>query len=107
MGVMVIACYRPKNGGESALFELMKMHLPTLRAEGLVGDGPSLAGRAKDGTIVEIFNWRSQAAIDAAHQNKAVGALWEAFGEVCDFVAIGDVSGAKEPFTELEPIDLN
>lgn len=107
MSVMVIACYRPKKGAESALFELMKTHLPTLRSQGLVDEGPSLAGRAKDGTIIEIFNWRSQAAIAAAHQNKAVAAMWEAFGEVCDFVAIGDVSGAKEPFTELEPIDLN
>ncbi|MEO1252243.1 MAG: hypothetical protein AAFW81_07855 [Pseudomonadota bacterium] len=104
MSVMVIACYRPKSGKEEALLKLMKTHLPTLRAEGLVGDGPSLAGRAKDGTIVEVFTWKSQGAIDAAHENKAIAAMWAAYAEICDYVAIKDVAGAGDLFTPLEPL---
>jgi hypothetical protein len=103
---MVIACYRPKPGKDAELFKLMKTHLPTLRKEGLVGDGPSLAGRARDGTIVEIFCWKSQGAIDAAHKNAAVGSMWQAFGAVCDYVAISGVDGASDLFTPLTPIDL-
>jgi len=106
MSVMVIACYRPKPGKDAELFSLMKMHLPTLRKEGLVGDGPSLAGRANDGTIVEVFCWKSQAAIDAAHSNAAIARMWEAFGAVCDYIAVGDIAGAKDLFTPLEPINL-
>ena len=106
MSVMVIACYRPKPGKDEALLELMKTHLPTLRAEGLVGDGPSLCGRAKDGTIVEIFTWKSQAAIDSAHQNPVVGAMWEQYGQVCDFTPVGNIDEAKQLFSPLTPIDL-
>lgn len=107
MSVMVIACYRPKPGKDAALAALMKTHLPTLRAEGLVGDGPSLCGRAKDGTIVEIFCWASPDAVDAAHANPTVQAMWGEYAQICDFVAIGDVAGAGELFTELTPLDLN
>ena len=106
MSVMVIACYRPKPGEDEALKALVKDHLPVLRAEGLAGEGPSLCGRAKDGTIVEVFCWKSQAAIDAAHENKAVLAMWNKFEKVCDFVVVGDVAEARELFSPLEPLDL-
>ena len=105
--VMVIACYRPKRGKEKELIAEIKNHLPTLRAEELVGDGPTLTGRAKDGTIVEVFCWKSEDAIAAAHENPAVAAMWERFGLVCDYTAIAKVEGADDLFTPLEPIDLS
>ena len=107
MGVMVIACYRAKPGREAALFDLMKTHLPTLRREGLVGEGPSLCGKAADGSFVEVFCWKSQAAIDAAHGNPGVLKMWEAYGAVCDFVTIGDIAEAKQMFSPFTPVDLS
>lgn len=106
MSVMVIACYKPKAGKDAELIELVKTHLPILRKEGLVGDEPSLAGRAKDGTIVEVFCWVSQAAIDSAHANPVVGEMWGAFAAVCDYTAIKNVDGAGDLFTPLEPLSL-
>lgn len=106
MSVMVIACYRPKPGKDDELLALMKTHLPTLRAENLVGDGPSLCGRAPDGAIVEVFQWKSQEAMKAAHQNAQVLAMWDKFAEVCDYTVIADVAGAKDLFTPLTPIEL-
>lgn len=106
MSVMVIACYRPGPGKDDALLALMKTHLPVLRAQGLVGEAPSLCGRAADGTIVEVFTWKSQAAIDAAHENPKVLAMWDKFAEVCDYTAIADVDGAKDLFTPLTPVEL-
>lgn len=107
MSVMVIACYRPKPGKDKELLALVKTHLPVLRAEGLVGEGPSLCGRAKDGAIVEVFCWKSQGAIDAAHENAQVKQMWDKFGEACDYTVIGDVEGAKDLFTPLTPIELS
>ncbi len=106
MSVMVIACYRPKPGRDDALLALVKTHLPILRAEGLVGDGPALCGRAADGTVVEIFTWLSQDAINTAHDNPQVLAMWDKFAEVCDYTVIADVAGAKDLFTPLTPLDL-
>ncbi len=107
MGVMVIACYRPKPDCEDDLLELMKTHLPTLRAEGLVGEGPSLCGRASDGTIVEIFTWKTQAAIDKAHENPVVAEMWGQYAKVCDFIPVGAIDEAKQLFSPLTPIELN
>ena len=106
MSIMVIACYRPKPGKDDDLLALMKTHLPVLRAEGLVGDGPSLCGRAPDGVIVEVFQWKSRDALDAAHNNPQVLALWGQFAQVCDYTVIADVAGAKDMFTPLTPIEL-
>lgn len=106
MSIMVIAVYRPKPGKDADLLALMKTHLPILRAEGLVGDAPSLCGKAKDGSFVEVFCWKSQDAIDAAHANPNVLAMWEKYGEVCDFITIGDLDEAKQMFSPFAPVDL-
>lgn len=106
MSVMVIACYRPKPGKEETLQALMKTHLPTLREQGLVDDGPSLCGRAKDGTVVEVFAWQSQDAIDAAHKNPAVLAMWDKYAKCCDFTSLTELAEAKDLFCQLTPLEL-
>lgn len=106
MSIMVIACYRPKPGKDAALLALMKTHLPTLKREGLVGDGPSLFGKAADGTFVEVFCWKSQDAINAAHNNPAVQEMWNAFAGVADYVAIADVPEAKQMFSPFATVEL-
>ena len=105
-GVMVIACFRPKPGKEDALVTLVKEHAPALRTEGLVGDTPVIAGRAVDGAIVEVFTWKSQNAIDEAHSNPRVKAMWDEFEKACDYIAIADIEEAKGLFSSFEPIDL-
>ena len=76
MGVFVIAAYRPKKGKERLLRDVLKDHLPILRKERLVTDRPPYLMRAADGTFVEVFEWESAAAIEAAHGNSAVQAMW-------------------------------
>ena len=57
MASISVACYRPKPGCEEELLELVRNHLPPLRAEGLVTDRPSIVMRTADGTVIEIFEW--------------------------------------------------
>ncbi len=106
MGIMVIAVFRPKPGKEADLEAVVRDHRGVLEGEGLVEDSPALAGRAADGTIVEVFVWKSQAAINAAHSNPAVKALWERFEAACTYDAIANVAEAKEMFSPFEAIDL-
>src|SRR5881397_1239919 len=65
MGVFVIAAYRPKKGKDRLLRDVLKDHLPILRKERLVTDRPPYLMRAADGTFVEVFEWKSSAAIEA------------------------------------------
>jgi hypothetical protein len=72
MGSISVACYKPNAGCEGALLQLVRNHLPPLRAEGLVTNRAPIVMRASDGTIIEVFEWVSQDAIAGAHSNPAV-----------------------------------
>lgn len=104
MGRIVIAAYRPKPGKSPELRELMKGHLKTLRSQGLVTDRESIMMEAKDGTIVEVFEWKSREAIASAHTNPVVLQMWDRYAEVCDYVPIGSVDEASQLFSEFTPL---
>jgi hypothetical protein len=106
MGLISIAAYRPKPGKEAVLLELTRQHVPALRGLGLVTDRKPVAMRAADGTIVEVFEWRSAEAISQAHVNPVVQEMWEKYGAACDYVRLVDLPESQSMFAGFEPIDL-
>src|SRR5205823_9004733 len=104
-GVCVIVAYRPKPGKGDELLELVRIRVPTLRKEGLISDRVPTIMRARDNTIVEVSEWKSREAIDAAHKNPNVLAMWNKFFEVSDCVPLNTLAEAKEMFAGFEPID--
>ena len=104
MGRIVIVAYRPKPGKVEALHALAKEHVDILRREGLVTDRVPIVMVAENGTIVEVFEWVSKAAIDSAHGNAAVLALWNRYAEVCDYIPVADVPEAGHLFSEFTPL---
>ena len=104
MSRCVIVAYKPKPGKEQALLAAVGKHLLVLRAEQLVTDRPAYVMRAGDGTIVEVFEWRSAAAIEQAHKNPAVQALWGEFGAACDYVPLGGLAECQQMFSEFDAV---
>lgn len=104
-GVCVIVAYRPKPGKESELLALVRGRVPTLRQEGLVTERAPVIMRAKDGTIVEVSEWKSPEAIDDAHQNPNVLAMWNRFFAICDCVPLNSLAEAEEMFAGFAPAD--
>ncbi len=104
-GVVVIVAYRPKPGKENELVDLVRGRVPTLRKEGLVTDRPPTIMRASDGTIIEVSEWKSREAIDAAHKNPNVLAMWNKFFALCDCIPLNTLAEAKEMFAGFEPIE--
>jgi hypothetical protein len=102
--VMVIVAYRPRPGKEALLLELTRQHLPLLRAQGLATGRPSCAMRSTDGTIVEVFEWTSQAAIDSAHRNPEVAKMWGRYAEACEYVPLKSLKEASDLFASFEPL---
>jgi len=103
-GVVVIVAYRPKPGNENELVDLVRSRVPTLRKEGLVTDRPPTIMRASDGTIIEVSEWKSREAIDAAHKNPNVLAMWNKFFALCDCVPLKSLAEAEEMFAGFEPV---
>jgi quinol monooxygenase YgiN len=104
-GVCVIVAYRPKPGKESELLELVLNRVPTLRKEGLVTKRKPIIMRARDGTIVEVSEWKSHETIDAAHKNPNVLAMWKKFFDVCECIPLKTLAEAEEMFAGFEPIN--
>ena len=105
MGDLVIVAYRPKAGREADLLALTRAHVPDLRDLGLATDRPATVMRGKDGTIVEVFEWKA-GAVATAHENPAVQAMWSRYAEVCDYVPLSALSEAQDLFATFEPIEL-
>ena len=99
----VIAAYRPKPNCEAALMELVNAHVPRLRELGLASDTPVTTLRSsEDGTVLEIFDWYSQEAVERAHTHPEVQKIWAAFSQVCEYVTLGDLKEAGAPFAHFE-----
>jgi quinol monooxygenase YgiN len=103
-GVVVIVAYRPKPGKENELVDLVRSRVPTLRKEGLVSDRVPTIMRSRDGTIIEVSEWKSREAIDAAHKNPNVLAMWNKFFAICDCIPLNTLAEAKEMFASFEPV---
>ena len=104
--VIVIVAYHPRPGKEALLLELTRQHLPLLRAQGLATDRPSWAMRSADGTIIEVFEWKSAEAIAAAHQNPVWQAMCGRYSEACDYISLENLSESKNMFAEFDAVDL-
>lgn len=105
-GVVVIVAYRPKSGKENELVDLVRTRVPTLRKEGLVTDRVPTIMRARDGTIIEVSEWKSREAIDAAHKNPNVLAMWNKFFAICDCIPLKILAEAEEMFAGFEPVPI-
>ena len=104
-GIVVIVAYRPKPGKEKELLELVRDRVPTLRKENLVTDRKPTLMHTRDGAIIEVSEWKSQEAIDAAHKNPNVLTMWNKFFAVCDCVPLNTLAEADEMFAGFEPIE--
>jgi hypothetical protein len=108
---LVIVAYRPKPGQGAEemnmLLSELRDHAHLLRSEGLATDRPATLMRAKDGTLVEIFEWASPAAIEQAHANPRVKAMWERFEKVCDYTPLNTLAESRDLFAEFEPLDIH
>jgi hypothetical protein len=106
MGSISVACYKPRTGKEEALLELVRNHLPPLRAEGLVTDRIPIVMRTESGTIIEIFEWVSKEAIAGAHSNPVVLDLWKRFEAICWYETPANLPEFQNMFAHFEPISF-
>jgi len=106
MGILVITCFKPKEGKEKELLEVIKDHMPVLKKENLVTGRPCHVMKSKNGSIIEVFEWKSQDAINDAHSNKNVLSLWERFEKVCVYETLSSLEESKVLFPGFEPVNF-
>ncbi|WP_259065523.1 hypothetical protein HDF24_02005 [Mucilaginibacter sp. X4EP1] len=105
MGRIVIVAYKPKPGKAEALKALTKTHVPRLKKEGLVTNREPVIAETADGTIVEVFEWLSEEAIQKAHSNAVVLQMWSEYAEVCEYVPLHTLNEAYKMFADFSPVN--
>jgi len=103
--IFVICNYRPKPGKDKELLEIVKEHVPILRRLGLATDRTVHIMKAADGSIVEVFEWVSQKAIDDAHKNPEVLEMWKKFEAACTYENLSGLAEANHLFPDFEPVN--
>ena len=100
MSEIVIAVYRAHSGQEAQLKELLEKHVKLLRSEKLVTDRPALLLQSKMSSrdVVEIFEWVSAEATEAAHHNTRVQEIWQKMGEIAEFLPLASLKEAGTSF---------
>ncbi|MDP3740684.1 MAG: hypothetical protein Q8R02_25075 [Hyphomonadaceae bacterium] len=104
---IVIVAYRPKPGKQDILLAEVRDHVHLLRSEGLATDRHPIVLRSKDGSILEIFEWASPAAIEEAHNNPRVQAMWGRFAQCCDYAPLNTLPESADLFAEFEPVEIH
>lgn len=103
---IVFALYRPREGKDAELLELISQHLPVLRRLELITSRPAILLKSKNGTYIEIFEWRSSESANIAHQHPEVAVVWEAMSEICDLPGLDSLEECKERFPHFAPVNL-
>ncbi|MCX2743348.1 hypothetical protein OO013_05695 [Mangrovivirga sp. M17] len=103
---IVIVAYKPLPGKERELKSLMKSHWEILHQEGLVTDRKSIICQSNDGTIIEVFGWKSQEAVEQSHSNENVQKMWKEYSKVCEYVPISEVPESNNLFSEFNPVEF-
>lgn len=103
--VLAIATYKPKEGKEQPLLELVQKHLPALRELQLASERNNYVAKSQNGTIIEIFEWTSMDAARAAHQHPAIIDIWEKISQVADLVPMSTLQEGAHPFAGFEIIN--
>jgi len=106
MGIMVIASFRPREGRAAQLLQLVREHVPTLRNLGLATELTPIVMRAANGTIIEVFEWASQEAIERAHKDEIAQAMWARFAEVCEYESLANLDECKGPFAHFSSVQF-
>jgi hypothetical protein len=102
--LITMALYQPKDGKNYKLKEILQNHVPTLRQEDLITDQELITIQAEDGTIIEIFEWKSVESKDKAHQLPNVMGIWKEIMEVADIKRFADLTESQMPFPNFKRI---
>ena len=102
---LAFAMYKPNEGKEGDLKEILKEHLPLLREFELISDKETYTIKATDGTIIEIFEWLSEETKAIAHQHPATRQLWGRMMAICTFPAMRDLDEGKRSFPDFQIVE--
>ncbi len=88
------------------LIKILEKHIPTLREYELITDAPAYVLQSEDGTIIEMYEWKNEKAIDLAHEHPAIRTVWGEMEGICTFPSLQDLPEAKKRFPNFTVLKM-
>ena len=101
---IVFAIYKPHENKENELKKLIAKHVPILKSNNLITDRKPIVVQSKNGIYIEIFEWKSNHAVEEAHENPEVQKLWDEMGKISDFTNLESLEEVEEYCPQFKPI---
>jgi hypothetical protein len=95
---IALSAYRPYSGRSDELVELFREELATLRRRGHVTERRAPVVRTETGELLVVLEWSTEHAVDDAHADQEVLAVWERKAELAQYIAPAALSGSDIPF---------
>jgi hypothetical protein len=95
---LAFAAYRPHTGRANELISLFREELATLRRRGHVTERQAPLIRTEDGDLMVVLEWSKAQAVDDAHADPEVLAVWERKTQLAEYIAPDALLGSDVPF---------
>lgn len=97
--------YNPYKGREQELLPAVKASYIDLRKGGYVTSEPPKVMKAKDNSIILIFEWKNEQMINDAQVDPLIQKHWMLLSKLCEFARPMNLIEFQEPFSEFETIE--
>ena len=95
---LTLAAYRPYAGRDDELERLLREDVATLRRRGHVTSRPAPLIRTQAGELLVVLEWSSGHAVDDAHKDPEVLAVWQRKDELAEYIPPRELAGSEIPF---------
>jgi hypothetical protein len=102
---LALSAYRPYPGRSDELSALFREELATLRRRGHVTDRPAPVARTETGELLVVLEWSTEHAVDDAHGDPEVIAVWERKAKLAEYIAPATLTGSDVPFARWTVVD--
>jgi hypothetical protein len=82
---IAIIVYRPREGRTQELIDSLLENIPVMRKLDLVTYREQIIAKAKDGSILQIFEWVEEDSQDKAMAHPVVQDMWMKASKISDF----------------------
>lgn len=104
MAQIALIVYKPWKEKSAELVASLLHNIPVMRKLGLVTDREQIIAQAKDGSILQIFEWIGEESEEQAMAHPVVQEMWIRVSKMCDFQKPMAVAEFQEQLSKFDTL---
>lgn len=101
---IALILYSPRKDREQELIEMLQQNIPVMRKLGLVTDREQILASTKDGSIIQLFEWKNDDSQEQAMAHPVCQEMWLKVGNISEFQKPTAVAEFNEVFSMFKTI---